>query len=125
MHTEHTDLLSVSNLPSDKIGYIVICRKSAHCISVVSVSDLVSDSIAIFYLILILTQTLKLNRYVQCAQAVTPLGQGYRAFTLTEVNDPIKCLPRKMGTEPNCIETHFSRTVSRIGRTSWSVCTHS
>ena len=23
------------------------------------------------------------------------------------INDPIKCLPRKMGTEPNCIGTHF------------------
>ena len=29
-----------------------------------------------------------------------------------------------MGTEPNCIGTHFSRTASQIGRTSQSVCTH-
>ena len=32
--TEHTDLLSVSDLPADNFGYIVICRNCAHCFSV-------------------------------------------------------------------------------------------
>ena len=28
-------------------------------------------------------------------------GMCDRVFTLTEINEPINCLPRKMGTEPN------------------------
>ena len=34
VYTEHTDSISVSDLPSDFIGFIVICRNCLHCFSV-------------------------------------------------------------------------------------------
>ena len=64
----------------------------------VSVSDLVSDTIGyhnhFVYLILILTRTLKVNRYVQCAQAVTKVHAGisFTNISRTILTDEFNCV---------------------------------
>ena len=98
VHTEQSDLLSVSVSVSDKIGLHSNMQKCLHWSVSMTVSNFISDTIGyhsyFFYLILtlILTWTLKLNHNVQCEQAVSSQKSG--PVVRGHCNEPIMNINR-------------------------------